>query len=434
MTAPDRIPSEPAGSERARDGATRLDWRVWLAIAFLVILPMPPLVYNGYALLLGCLGIIAMARTFNIRFSSASARQATVLFACLWVPIAISWFDAADSYRAGTSGALYIRFLPMALFLCLALDRLSASVRLRQAVALVCTFYVVDAGWQGLTGHNIIGNPAVGPQLTGMFYPKLQLGVVLAVLTPVILAEIEARSKSHPAWWLAVVPLAVVVALTLHRNSWVVFALALFGFIALRVAERRWRIRGKTLAWVAGITLVFSVVAIQHLSFKVRLFDTVAAALVEHEQLEIQLGQRPDIWRAAFNMYQANWLNGVGVRGFRGVYPDYAVADDYWRGQDQPVSPAHPHQLVLEVAAETGTLGLLGYVLVIAIAIASYFRAPSANRHHAGPWLLAALLLLWPLNINKAFYGFFIATFFWWVLAVYVATLHAQTGIREPAD
>lgn len=409
-------------------------WRAWLAVAFIVILPMPPMLYNGYAVLLAILGLVMLVRRRGRIWAASPVRISVVLFACLWLPIALSAVDANDWQRAANASALYIRFALMAVFICVALDETAKVVQVRTVVALVCGLYVADAGWQSLTGTNLIGNPSVGPQLTGMFYPKLQLGVVLAALTPVVLAELDERAKHHAGWWLALLPLTAVVALTLHRNSWVVFVLAVASFVTLRLVERQWRLRGRVLACIAGVALVGGMAAVQHLHFKTRLFDTAGAALVQHEQLEIQLGQRPDIWRTALNMYQSHWLNGVGVRGFRGAYATYAGPDDYWRGQAEPVSPAHPHQLVLEIAAETGSTGLIGYLLVLTIAIGAYLRAPAASRYHAGPWLLATLLLLWPLNINKAFYGFFIATFFWWVLSVYVATLFARPTIAPPPE
>ena len=61
-------------------------------------------------------------------------------------------------------------------------------------------------------------------------------------------------------------------------------------------------------------------------------------------------------------MFRANWLNGIGPRGFRHVYVDYAQPDDFWiqRGTQ---GQTHPHFVALEVAGERGVVGLIRYLL-----------------------------------------------------------------------
>ena len=61
-------------------------------------------------------------------------------------------------------------------------------------------------------------------------------------------------------------------------------------------------------------------------------------------------------------MFQENPLLGIGPRGFRHVYEQYAGPDDHWL-QNGHRGQTHPHSNIVEVLVETGLLGLTGYLL-----------------------------------------------------------------------
>ena len=83
--------------------------------------------------------------------------------------------------------------------------------------------------------------------------------------------------------------------------------------------------------------------------------------LTGNRGVDVALSGRLDIWHASLRMAAAHPINGVGVRGFRYAYPQYAPANDHFVvGESCGVGEGacHAHQIVLEVLTETGAIGL----------------------------------------------------------------------------
>lgn len=62
-------------------------------------------------------------------------------------------------------------------------------------------------------------------------------------------------------------------------------------------------------------------------------------------------------WQAALNMWQANFVTGVGFGDYEPAYPAFRLVN--W-----PIALGHAHNYYLNVAAETGIVGLLAYVVL----------------------------------------------------------------------
>jgi O-antigen ligase len=61
-------------------------------------------------------------------------------------------------------------------------------------------------------------------------------------------------------------------------------------------------------------------------------------------------------WQAAWNMYQASPIVGIGPGGYVQAYPIFRV-NDFWT---DPLG--HAHNIYLNILAESGFLGFLTYV------------------------------------------------------------------------
>src|SRR5690606_20651653 len=80
---------------------------------------------------------------------------------------------------------------------------------------------------------------------------------------------------------------------------------------------------------------------------------------------------RSQIWGAALCMVREHPVNGVGVRDFRVAYSGCDPMPE--RTAVWGDSPAlHAHQIVLEILAETGVLGLLLWLAGAAMAIRAW--------------------------------------------------------------
>jgi O-antigen ligase len=118
-------------------------------------------------------------------------------------------------------------------------------------------------------------------------------------------------------------------------------------------------------------------------------------------------------------MFVANPINGIGTRGYRHVYAEYAEADDYWivggrRGQN------HPHLQLLEIGVETGLIGLIGFLCIYLFFVREFFQ--EARFSMKALWVLALLVAWFPLNTHLAFYGSYWSSFAWLLIPMALAT------------
>ena len=95
--------------------------------------------------------------------------------------------------------------------------------------------------------------------------------------------------------------------------------------------------------------------------------------------------ERLSQWHAGLRMFQDNYLTGIGVGNYDAYYPEVALP--FWQ---QPLG--HAHNLYLNIAAETGLLGLGAY-LVLALATVYVGRRALRNRHDRAVRALAVGIL-----------------------------------------
>jgi putative inorganic carbon (HCO3(-)) transporter len=103
-------------------------------------------------------------------------------------------------------------------------------------------------------------------------------------------------------------------------------------------------------------------------------------------------------WQAALEMWRANFWTGVGFGDYEPAYPDYALIN--W-----PIALGHAHNYYLNLAAETGLIGLLAYLILWAAVFWYTWRA--TRRAAPGSWrrgLAIGLLGAWThLSVHQLF-------------------------------
>ena len=125
-------------------------------------------------------------------------------------------------------------------------------------------------------------------------------------------------------------------------------------------------------------------------------------------------------------------MNGVGARGFRHAFdacdPEAGTLAAWGEG------PAlHAHQWVLEVASETGTFGLVLWVMGIALAWRAWRYADAEARERARPAMLALAVTAFPFNTHLAFYATFWGGLTLMLAALYAGSLLAHDREAAPA-
>jgi O-antigen ligase len=106
-------------------------------------------------------------------------------------------------------------------------------------------------------------------------------------------------------------------------------------------------------------------------------------------------------WQAAMDMWFDHPAMGVGIGNYAPAYPTYSLP--HW---DDPLG--HAHNYYLNIAAETGFIGLMAYLLLWAAAFWQGWRAMHATRdwqHGVAAGLLGTLVAL---SVHNGFDNLFV--------------------------
>lgn len=220
-------------------------------------------------------------------------------------------------------------------------------------------------------------------------------GRVLVVVAPLALSLFADRSAPRRRWWWlgAFLLISAGVYLTGSRGSLLVLAAVVPVWCVL--AGRRYRRLLLLVPVVAGLLLVVPGVGS-------RLFTVTDVSNTADSQADSSLTGRVAAQQVGAHMFLDHPAIGVGAGNFEVVEPGYQR--EY--GIDGPVLA--PHDLYLEMAAESGLLGLAGWLGLYACGLFVAVRARLLTRRRlptdepTADWMLAggaiAGLLGWGLN------------------------------------
>ena len=440
MTPSPTLPTDPAVH------APKQGWRwapAWV-LTFVALWPAP-----GYAEGIMVLGALAaIVRLLLARFrggmqllSGPAWALTSALFFAYWLPQLISAADSVDAGRALRESAVDLRYLPFlwltaaavadgrgrrvpfgGLAIIVAIWTLDALLQV--AFGTSPLFWGLDQLKQLVSGHGMCSaeDTLALDRLSGFLGPcNLKLGVVLASLSPFALFALGKRFGML-GWVLASAAIGLVILLAGARAAWLTYGLVL--------VFSGWRLLGwkKLLAVFAFGALSLVVLNLVSPQFRERIERTTQALAADESGVDVALSGRAQIWRAAACMIAHHPVNGVGTRNFRQEYP----ACDPSPGTPPAwgAGPAHhAHQIVLEILAETGAIGLLLWLAGAALAWRAWRYASPEARERARPAMLALGVTVFPFNTHLAFYSTF-----WGGLALMLAALYSGSLLARDND
>lgn len=410
-----------------RPPSTRWPWDALVVASFVVLLPIGRLAELPVLVALLAVAVLVVRGRIAALRGPGSA-LVVALFACYTLPIALSATDAIDAGKAWSTAASSLRYLPFALFIIVALHERTTTQKVFAAIAAVMLIWLIDAWVQMLTGHGIAG-AAERERLAGIFgADNLKLGPVLATLSPFLLLALRDR-LGRKGLAIGVLILVVPILMAGSRAAWLSFAL-----VCAVLLWRETRHVGRFIA--SGFALIALIAAAAAAAwqfsdrFDQRIERTLLALQGTTQAVDEASAGRLTIWKASAGMIADHPINGIGVRGFRHAYADHAEPGDRFIADPAINAASHAHQIVLEVATETGMVGVLAWLLGATLAIRTWRRATPASRETALAPALALVAMTFPLNTHLAFFSAWWGLLFWWLLALYVAALHA----RDTAD
>ena len=395
------------------------DNHAWMLVAAALLLLSTDTLSLVPLAMMAALGIYRVGREPQSIYRDRTQRVLLFLFLCLWLPQLVSLVGAVNLERSARIALLYPLYLFCGVFILRELARPGNLTRLSLALLLIVVFWCVDGLVQYATGTNLLGYPYQDGMLSGMFYPKLRLGIILAVLVPIALEAVRNVNRDSLYPWLLLIPFTVVVVLSGRRSAWLMLLIGLSAYLPLVFISLSSRAR-----YIIAGALCVAVVLVGTVFYKSpdinRRIVLLTGILGSEYQAERATSMRTPIWDTAGNMFRDNWLNGVGPRGFRYAYRDYAEEDNYFVRQGQD-GQTHPHLVFLEIAVETGVIGLIGFILFYLVILRYWWR----GRHSTitGAWTAALLAATFPLNAHLAFYGSYWSGFLWLLIACMLAAV-----------
>lgn len=184
-----------------------------------------------------------------------------------------------------------------------------------------------------------------------MEFASLLTFMALYTIIYACLGEIKLSTKLL----LGVTSILTLAALvfTKTRGAWLAFIISLSSILFLR--NKKYLIYFLVIA-ILFLALAPTFVPQEYINRFISIFD------LEHNKSNIT---RLNLWRGALLIYQDYYINGIGLNNFSKVIH----REPYLH---QPInSDAHAHNVFLQLAAETGTLGVGAFILLFGLIIRS---------------------------------------------------------------
>ncbi len=402
---------------------------VWPAVLVLAVVVLLPFGRSAEApIAIGAIAALVLALRRRIDWCDDSVRLVLAVFACYWIALLVSGVGAVAPDKTWSTVGTTLRFLPFALFATHALRDAAQWPRFVAAIGIVVTVWLIDAWLQMATGWSL-GGPAEKERLSGIFgADNLKLGPTLATLSPfVLIAALRWRGWRGGVFAFAL--LTPVVLLAGSRAAWLSFALVC-ALLAWREARNRRQLLLAFAVAALGIAAAAAVALHGSERFGARVERSLLVFGGTESAVDDASAGRIRIWRATLKMSAAHPLNGVGARGFRYAYAQYADANDPFVDAKTGIGASHAHQIVLEVLSETGLVGIGCWLVGVWLMWRAWRRADAAARERALAPALALVAMCFPINTHLAFYSAWWGLLLWWLLALYFAALGARTATR----
>jgi colanic acid/amylovoran biosynthesis glycosyltransferase len=346
----------------------------------------------------------------------------------------------------------------------IAADRAAADVRLLEHLRGLAIFLVVAmlarstvalrrAAWTLVSAASLVGGLALVQVLSGdftrdfgglakikyahihgsTFEPRIAgpLGdpnffaqiLILAVPFALFLAWTERDMRRRVLAFCAAGLAGVATVFTYSRGG----AVALAGVLVLSVLARGVRLKKAALGAVPIVVLLWVALPAE---FTQRL-TTLHQLLPGGDDVlrpDSSFGERRMFTAAAWRMFEDHPLTGVGAGNYGVHFLEYAqqVGSDA-RLYVTPAEGYYPHNLYLEIAAETGVAGVVVFGLALAVCLALGWRARRSllaadDPSSAGIATACTIALSGYLLSSLFLHGHFIR--YWWLIAGFTTAVH----------
>jgi O-antigen ligase len=272
--------------------------------------------------------------------------------------------------------------------------------------------------------------------ITGPFRPNAIFGIVLSVLIP--LTFWSPLKNRHPwgAWLLA--GTLVMITLTGQRNN---LLLALLGLVALSsLLSRRSRLIFISIFTAALIIAYPLSPALQERADSmVNSIPKIGTILLKNQPspkpspnngllkaINTLTSDRGYLFDAGLKMLHSQPITGIGIGGFKIAYPKFTI-------ENPPRTNIHAHNIYIEIAAETGIVGIIGLCTAIFLCCYWFRNAETCRQELAKPYAYTLMVMFFPLATHSTLYRAFYFSIVLMVTGGFIAALFSQKDF-ESAD
>ncbi|CCE24339.1 O-antigen ligase family protein [Methylotuvimicrobium alcaliphilum] len=274
-------------------------------------------------------------------------------------------------------------------------------------IAAILMFWTFDALIQYFVGHNLFGWPYNGYRLTGIFHPKIRIGIVFAHLSPFLIEAGRRLSlRSGQNWhWLLLAPYFAVVLLSGSRSAWLTLLVVWFVYAVILLRRRDIKTIGQILL-ILAVSIGTSMLVSDKL--KNRLEQTLSGLSTDPEAINTATSLRIEAWQGAWQLFLDYPVTGVGVK---------ALGDLGFQRGYTSIPFGHAHFYGLDVLMVTGIIGLIAYLVAFGLV---FWKAAVSVWYEtkAFPFWLAAGAMMLPFNMHWEFYGVRSIAWLWMLLFI----------------
>jgi len=401
----------------------RDDWPSWLVVSFFALLPFGRLAEIPLSALALCLPFLARSAENRQRIRRVSIIVIPI-FLCFWLPMVLSSLDSYLPQKSWVSSIAALRYLAAVLSMAILLRTDSARWRVVRWTSYLLVFWAVDGFVQLIFGVDLFGIAMNPDRLNALFVQKYQFyGPTLAMLSPLLL---EHARRHWPPWaWVGAFTLTLgAVLIAGMRAGWLIMGLVLLVYMWLMFRRDNRELRKASLSIpVFVFTAIIGAYLVSPL-FQARLDQSLTITQGSAEAVSTASNLRMPIFKTSLVMFKSHPVNGVGVRAFPEAYMQYAAEDDiHIQNSGGQSGATHAHNLVLEVMADTGSLGLLGLFAGFVLVLLFWRKMTPARRNEAFPFAFALALVLFPLNSHFALYGTYMSSLIWILFGLWAACI-----------
>jgi O-antigen ligase len=345
----------------------------------------------------------------------------------LWIYLVARGLLSVDPQRSGLKALSWIRFIVFGCAIHFVLVRsVTARRALLYSILAMALFGAADALFQFVVGVDVFGREKYSStRLTGPLQNPA-IGFLLAIvgLPATFFLWRQVRAPLGLRLQLSVAALATILLAIFFSGE----RLALLQVAAATVlVVAILRVRLKAIATMAAIVgaAAFGVLATSNTMLSDRHLSTFTEASKGKKSIYLRT------MRSGIEVIKDNPIVGVGLKNFKAHCSASATNEEV----GDACRLIHPHQIWLHIIAETGTIGLAGFLAIFVLALSPALRAWQlwGDEPLLGGASIAALLLLAPFVPSGNFFSNWREAVFWFVVLT-AAAMGRIVAARKVGD